>query len=105
MLTLHWRITNLNGQCIFDRTSFANTKKTLFFNETLNVVSQREFVDLKNCGGFGNAHGAMLANQFDHLLRDVRHGTKKLRIVDFANDKFVKDFASFAGRTAEGLRA
>ena len=25
--------------------------------------------------------------------------------VDFANDKFVKDFASFAGRTAEGLRA
>lgn len=38
----------------------------------------------------------------------VREGSWKawdLTDVDFANDKFVKDFASFAGRTAEGLRA
>lgn len=60
------RMIHLNGQCIFGRTPFANTKKKLFFNETLNVVSQGEFVELKDCGGFGNAHGAMLANQFDH---------------------------------------
>lgn len=38
----------------------------------------------------------------------VRAGTWKawdLTDTDFANDKFVKDFASFAGRTAEGLNS
>ena len=38
----------------------------------------------------------------------VRAGTWKawdLTDADFANDKFVKDFASFAGRTAEGLNS